>query len=63
MRRTVALTDPGSAAHCLSVFFPKWLLFVSALLVLSAAGLQGEVTVKELPDRVRVEIDGRLFTE
>ena len=61
--RTVALTDPASAAHCLFVFSPKRLFFVGALSIVPAAGLHAEVTVKELPDRVRVEIDGRLFTE
>jgi hypothetical protein len=45
------------------VFSPKRLLFVGPLLTLSAGGIHAEVTVKELPDRVRVEIDGRLFTE
>lgn len=42
--------------------FPRVLLF-SVACIISATALPGQVELKRLPDRVRVEIDGSLFTE
>lgn len=61
--RVAALTDSMSPVHSLFVFPSIRFFFVATLALVSTAPTRAEVIVKELPDRVRVEINGQLFTE